>query len=97
MTWLLPVVWLALACSRVRHAPLFALTAALALAEFIPQVRWVRWLGPGQRHFSVGTPRLPSPPRSGLKAWLVPGAAILLTGDGQPDLPGPGRPRPHPP
>ena len=44
VTWLLPVVWLALACSRVRNAPLFALTAALALAEFLPQVRWARWL-----------------------------------------------------
>ena len=36
VTWLLPVVWLALACSRVRNGPLFALTAALARPEDLP-------------------------------------------------------------
>ena len=45
VTWLIPLVWFALACSRVRHAPLFAVTAAVALADFFPQVRWVKWLG----------------------------------------------------
>ena len=79
VTWLLPVVWLALACSRVRNAPLFALTAALALAEFLPQVA----LGPlaqrpGQRHFPAAAGGPPRPPRD-WKAWLVPGAAVLLT------------------
>lgn len=79
VTWLLPVVWLALACSRVRNAPLFALTAALALAEFLPQVRWARWLSDrGSVIFRLQPAGPPRPPRD-LKAWLVPGTAVLLT------------------
>jgi hypothetical protein len=29
-----------LACTRVRHAPLFAVTAAIALADLVPHARW---------------------------------------------------------
>ena len=79
VTWLLPVVWLALACSRLRNAPLFALTAILALAEFLPRVRWVRWLSDrGSATFRLQPAGLPRPPLN-LQAWLVPGVAVLLT------------------
>ena len=44
ITWLLPLVWFVLACQRVRNAPLFALTAAIALADFLPHARWAKWL-----------------------------------------------------
>jgi hypothetical protein len=44
VTWLLPVVWFGLALSRVRHGPLFAAAALLALAEMFPEIRWARWL-----------------------------------------------------
>ena len=37
-------VALILACSRVRHAPLFAIAALLALADFIGSTRWARSL-----------------------------------------------------
>ena len=40
VTWLLPVVWFVLGCERVRHAPLFAVTAALALADILPRTAW---------------------------------------------------------
>lgn len=33
VSWLLPVVWFALACMRVRHAPLFAVGALVGLAD----------------------------------------------------------------
>lgn len=33
VSWLLPAIWLLLACSRVRHGPLFAITAALAIID----------------------------------------------------------------
>lgn len=33
VTWLIPLVWFALAWSRIRNAPLFAITAAIAFAE----------------------------------------------------------------
>jgi hypothetical protein len=36
VTWFVPLIWLLLACDRVRHAPLFAVAAALGLAEILP-------------------------------------------------------------
>lgn len=79
VTWLLPVVWLALACSRVRNGPLFALTVALALAEFLPRLHWVRRLSArGSVIFRLQPAGLPRPPLD-WKAWLVPGTAVLLT------------------
>jgi hypothetical protein len=38
------VVWFGLALSRVRHGPLFAAAALLALAEMFPEIRWARYL-----------------------------------------------------
>lgn len=37
--WLLPVIWLALACLRVRHAPLFAVGALVGIADLFPLSR----------------------------------------------------------
>jgi hypothetical protein len=45
VTWLVPLVWFALTWGRVRHGPLFAITAVVALADLFPEVRWVGWLG----------------------------------------------------
>ena len=79
VTWLLPVVWLALTCSRVRNAPFFAVTAVLALAEFFPQVHWARWLSDrGSAIFRLQPTGPPRPPLD-FKVWLVPGTAVLLT------------------
>ena len=44
VTWLVPLVWLALAFTRIRHGPLFAVTAVIALADMLPHVRWITWL-----------------------------------------------------
>ncbi|HEV3261104.1 MAG TPA: hypothetical protein VG013_29905 [Gemmataceae bacterium] len=44
VTWLLPLAWLYLACTRVRHAPLFSITAAFALADMLPHTYWAAWL-----------------------------------------------------
>jgi hypothetical protein len=78
VTWLLPLVWLVLACSRVRNAPLFAVIAALALAEFFPYVRWASWLSE-RGSVIFRRPARPAPRPLSLKPWLVPGAAIWLT------------------
>jgi hypothetical protein len=43
ITWLLPLVFFALAI-RVRNAPLFAITAALALPDMLPYSRLAKWL-----------------------------------------------------
>lgn len=44
VTWLIPIVWFVLTCSRIRNGPLFAITATLALAEMYADIRWVHWL-----------------------------------------------------
>jgi len=49
VTWLLPLVWLALALSRVRHGPLFAVTALVAIGELIHDVSRIGSGGPGSR------------------------------------------------
>jgi hypothetical protein len=36
----IPLVWLLLTFDRVRNAPLFAISAAIALADLLPAVRW---------------------------------------------------------
>src|SRR5260370_30949264 len=56
VTWLVPVVWLYLACRRIRQAPLFAVTATVALADMLPATRWARWLArPGSDLFVYPT------------------------------------------
>lgn len=58
ITRVIPLVWLLLAISRIRHAPLFALTATIALIDFWGHIRWVRWLMErGSKIFKI----LPSP------------------------------------
>jgi hypothetical protein len=44
VTWLLPIVWFYLACTRIRHAPLFSITAGLAIADMLPHTIWARIL-----------------------------------------------------
>lgn len=36
VTWIIPLVWLALTIQRIRHGPLFAIAALIALADIIP-------------------------------------------------------------
>jgi hypothetical protein len=42
--WLVPLVWFAMSCSRIRNGPFFALVAAIAIGEMFSEVRWIRWL-----------------------------------------------------
>jgi hypothetical protein len=44
VTFWLPLVWFVLACMRIRHAPLFAMVAGIALADLLPQSRLAAWL-----------------------------------------------------
>lgn len=41
ITWYIPLVWFLLSMSRIRHAPLFAMMAVVAIAEIFPYCRWV--------------------------------------------------------
>ena len=42
--WLIPLAWLYLAFMRIRHGPLFAIMAVIALGDMFPHIRWVTWL-----------------------------------------------------
>ena len=44
VTWLVPLVWLVLSVKSIRQGPLFAVTAAVALADFWPHTVWHRLL-----------------------------------------------------
>src|SRR5262249_35164365 len=78
VTWLIPLVWLALAWDRIRHGPLFAVTAAIVLADMFAHIRWVKWL---ERHGSSVFPLQPHVDRSRL-AFILPtllvAASLLL-------------------
>jgi len=66
-TWLLPLVWLVLAVMRVRNAPLFAVSAALALADVLPVTRFAEWLKRGDwllPNAGEADDRAPAPCRS---------------------------------
>lgn len=89
-TGLLPLVWLLLTLQRVRHAPLFAVAALLALAELLPRSHLAGWLA--RRRIEVcgatqGAPRLPR------LAWLAPlvllGASAVHVHAGGRSLSGP--------
>jgi hypothetical protein len=74
-SWLIPLVWLALALSRVRNAPLFAITALVALADVLPHSRASAWLArPGRELF-----RTPAPvPEPGWRWAVVPVVVLML-------------------
>jgi hypothetical protein len=75
VTWLIPLAWFVLALTSIRHGPLFAITAALALADMFPHVRWAAWLA---RRGSVAFRIQPAPRPAPGAAWDVRPALIPL-------------------
>lgn len=75
VSWLLPLVWFALGLDRVRHAPLFAVTALAGLAAAWPHTRWAAWLAAHRPDFVVTPDPRPRP------AWahlLLPAAVLAV-------------------
>jgi hypothetical protein len=87
VTWLLPVVWFYETLTRVRHAPLFSIAAALALAEMMQYTRVATWLArPGRDWFRFPSgDRLPER-QLGWRPAVLPAtivlAAVVLQGAG---------------
>jgi hypothetical protein len=81
ITWLLPLPWFALACSSVRHAPLFAITAAVALTDLLPHTFWARWLArPGSDLFRFpDAAAAASKPSLDWRPALLPAAVVVVT------------------
>jgi hypothetical protein len=75
VTWLLPLVWLAMASSRIRHGPLFASMAVVALGAMLPHVRWIAWLA---RHGSELLQLRAEPPLPARRAAALPAALVAL-------------------
>jgi hypothetical protein len=79
VTWLLPLAWLYETLTRVRHAPLFGIAAALALAELLPYTRLAAWLArPGRDWFRLPLgDRLPER-RLGWTPAILPLTVVLM-------------------
>lgn len=76
IVWLLPLVWLALTLTRVRHAPLFAVTATVAIADLFGRTRIAERLM--QSGSDLFTPPADQPRDKRWLCWILP--AILLVG-----------------
>jgi hypothetical protein len=97
VTWLLPLVWLALAFTRIRHGPLFAVTAVIALADMLPHVRWIAWLASKgslvcriELKTEIRNPKFEARARAALLPCVVLVAAIVVQAAGL-SIPGIGR------
>ncbi len=80
VVWLLPLVWFTLACIRVRHAPLFAVGALVAIADLFPFTRIAHHLE-AQGSDLFETPEAhpdPVPLREKAAAWVIPVGVVLL-------------------
>ena len=80
VTWVLAIVWLLLAISRVRHGPLFAVCALVALADFFPLTRVAASLVRKKSDLFNPTPDEPDQSvRDSARPFLVPAGLVLFT------------------
>ncbi len=79
VTWLIPLVWLGLAFTRIRHGPLFAITALVVLPDLFPRSCWAAWLvRAGSDLYRPPAPEpAPRPPRLDLRPALIPLGVVL--------------------
>ena len=76
VSWLIPLVWLALSFKGIRQGPLFAIVAAVAVADLWPHTVWHRLL---VKHGDGSLTRDPERlPRTGWAFAVVPALAVLL-------------------
>lgn len=88
VSWLVPIVWFLLAVGRVRHTPLFGITAIIAFAEMYRASSWPERIASAKplysRVYGRPTPRLPYRTALTLLAvglWLqASGSALPLLG-----------------
>ncbi len=74
-TWLVPLLWLGLTFTRIRHGPLFAATAAVAIADMLPHSPLVLAI---IRRAGRSRGRRPSPTRFNGRPALIPVAVVCL-------------------
>jgi hypothetical protein len=78
VVWLLPLAWLVLAFARVRNAPLFAVTAVIAIGDMLPHSLFCRWLlaGPAEAPLTGREPCRTGPLTRGRRWLLLPLAVV---------------------
>ncbi|MGO9469394.1 MAG: hypothetical protein ACLQIB_08525 [Isosphaeraceae bacterium] len=79
VTWLIPLVWLGLAFTRIRHGPLFAITALVVLPDLFPRTCWAAWLvRAGSDLYRPPPPDpAPRPARFDLRPAVIPLGVVL--------------------
>lgn len=85
-TWLLPAIWFVLALSRIRHAPIFALVAAVVILDMVAHSPFLKWPSNSGQRFPLNSPQGPSAferqPRErmhfSLRRWLTAPAPTAL-------------------
>ncbi len=79
VTWLVPLLWLGLAFTRIRHGPLFAITGLVALADLFPQSCWADWLVRSRSDLYRPPAGEARPERAGfdVRPALIPVAVVL--------------------
>ncbi len=79
-TWLIPFAWLLLGLSRIRHAPLFGISAVVALAAVLPHSRLAVWLArPGRDLFQrPAEPAVWFDWRPALLPLVLVGGAVMM-------------------
>jgi hypothetical protein len=76
VSWLIPLVWLALSFKGIRQGPLFAIVAAVVIADLWPHTRWHRLLVKyGDGTMATDNPR---PEPAGASWWAIPALAVML-------------------
>jgi hypothetical protein len=77
VTWLLPVVWLALAGDRCRHCSLFVVVSLVALADLWPATLRGSWLE--RKRPDLYTPNPTNPTRPWWAHVLLPGIVVATS------------------
>jgi hypothetical protein len=76
VSWVIPLVWLVLSFKGIRQGPLFAIVAAVAIADFWPHTIWHQLL---VKYGDGSLARTPTPNSGCQVAWaIIPAAVVLL-------------------
>ena len=76
MSYVVPLIWLLLTFTRVRHAPLFAVAAMVSLADLFPHTRLAAWLV--RKNSDWYTPAEQPVAGASRGNWLAPVVLLLL-------------------
>jgi hypothetical protein len=74
-TWFVPILWFILTLQHIRHCTLFSITAAVALADVLPNSRLLLW---AKRTEAAEQPNTDETPATRWLAWAIPALVVVL-------------------